>query len=165
MAEKTNHEQGASGFSCGECGKEVTENDKTCPHCGADVSEIEEEKEPASKTIPIGEEIAIRYRNAYAIANGNIAIGNALKVIGIVLAIVIILAAVSKSSNSFGSSAWIMGGLVGGVFVGISAYSIGIWITSQGQMMKATIDTAINTSPLIDNEQKKQIIQSTSITK
>jgi hypothetical protein len=42
--------------------------------------------------------------------------------------------------------------------VALSGFAIGVLISAQGQIMQSMIDTAVNTSPLIDAAEKAHLI-------
>lgn len=45
MSEEKNPIEESEGFICSDCGKDISDDDKTCPHCGADLTIIEEPEE------------------------------------------------------------------------------------------------------------------------
>jgi hypothetical protein len=49
-------------------------------------------------------------------------------------------------------------GLAAAAAVGIPFYALGIMVSAAGQVLKATLDTAIHTSPFFDKGQMAQII-------
>ena len=51
-----------------------------------------------------------------------------------------------------------VGLLVGGLGFGGSIYSLGVLVSANGQMLLATLDTALNTSPLLDVDEKRAIL-------
>ena len=107
--------------------------------------------------------LASRYRDAYGVASATVAIGGTLKVLAIVaggLALIIPMMGVSSvlASGGSGNATALLVALVTALAVGVPLYALGILVTAHGQVLKATLDTAINTSPLLDNGQKAKII-------
>ncbi|HEV2844758.1 MAG TPA: hypothetical protein VG477_07925, partial [Thermoanaerobaculia bacterium] len=66
----------------------------------------------------------------------------------------ILLACVSFTTGGEFVFMGLMTSLVAGVFF----YVAGIMISAQGQLLRATLDSAVNSSPLLENEQKAQIL-------
>ena len=51
-----------------------------------------------------------------------------------------------------------IGALLLGVFLGLVFYIMGVVVSARGQMLQASLDTAVNTSPLLDNRRKIEIM-------
>ena len=107
----------------------------------------------------------MRYRDAYLIARTITAFGTGVKVIAFVIggAIALIGLIAASHAGSLADSdrqAWqfFISGIVGGVIVGIPIYVLGILVAAQGQILKATLDTAVNTSPLLSKDEMRQIM-------
>jgi hypothetical protein len=49
-------------------------------------------------------------------------------------------------------------GLIGAVFVGGQFYLLGLIVMAQGQILKASLDGAVNSSPFLQNEQRAKIM-------
>jgi hypothetical protein len=97
-----------------------------------------------------------RYRDAYSVAEGIILLGTVIKVASLVLAAVFIIVAASESrtEGSLVTGAAVAGGLV----FGLLGFATGVLVSAQGQIMLAMIDTAVNTSPLVDRSEKAKMI-------
>jgi hypothetical protein len=105
--------------------------------------------------------IITRYRDAYSVANNMERFGNAIKSIGIGLAILLFLliavfTSSLRSSNSVGTI--LFSGVILALLTGVFFFSIGTWISAQGQLLKATLDTAVNSSPFLTNDQKASVM-------
>jgi hypothetical protein len=97
-----------------------------------------------------------RYRDAYWAARAINGTGQTIKVLGIALAIVLTLAgwvAASSFGVAFGFAA-----LIFGAVVGIPVYVLGVIVAAQGQILKATLDTAVNSSPLLSRDEVREIM-------
>jgi hypothetical protein len=121
---------------------------------------------PATAEIPaaVKSKTMGRYLDAYRVARATETIGQALKVLAILLAglcVIIAVAGLRQSLiadlNSFNGAPVLMG-LVAAVAVGIPFYALGILVCAIGQVLKATLDTAVHTSPLFDKSDVVQIM-------
>lgn len=104
-----------------------------------------------------------RYRDAYRVAAATVTIGQALKVVAICLAGLCVIGAVAGVSQSLANLSSFNGGpvlmgLIAAVAVGVPFYALGILVSAVGQILKATLDTAVHTSPFIDKHQMAKII-------
>ncbi len=50
------------------------------------------------------------------------------------------------------------GGMVGFLVVAFPAWVLGVMISSQGQLMKASLDGAVHSSPFLNNSQKAEVM-------
>lgn len=101
-----------------------------------------------------------RYTDAYVVARFTNGIRRSFKGLGIVLAIIFILigffmAISSRESATFGLGVVIA---VFGVFTGVQCYILGVLIAALGQILKACLDVAVNSSPLLTNENKAKMM-------
>lgn len=104
-----------------------------------------------------------RYSDAYRVAAGAVVIGATLKILAVCaggLALIVSMLPVSRAIAGAGSadSTALLIGLVAAVLVGVPLYALGILVSAHGQVLKATLDTAVNTSPFLDQAQKSQIM-------
>ena len=96
--------------------------------------------------------IAGRYSDAYRVAHSVTGIGSLVKGVGLLLGFVLIVIGLS------GDSAFGLLFIMQGIIIGFLFFIIGIVASAVGQMLKATVDTAINTSPVIRNSDKTRIM-------
>jgi hypothetical protein len=100
-----------------------------------------------------------RYRDAYGGGNTIVGIGATIKVIGIVLAGLILLMsllggdAISDQVGGVGFASILTGG-IGATIVGLLFWLAGVLVSAQGQILLATLDTAVNQSPFLTNEER-----------
>lgn len=88
-----------------------------------------------------------RYIDAYRVAGTINVFGQVIKVAGLIFAAVIFIgAADSLKSPGAGFAA---ASVIGAIF-----FVIGIIVAAQGQMLKAVVDTAVNSSPFLDDSQR-----------
>ena len=110
----------------------------------------------------LGPSACRRYQDAYLVARTTVTIGAAVKVVGIVLGLLIVLAAVILG-NILGNQlektlqSFVCGVLLGAV-VGIPIYVLGVLVSAHGQVLKATLDTAVHGSPFLKQEDMARVM-------
>jgi hypothetical protein len=98
-----------------------------------------------------------RYREAYSVAGSIVSFGKLVQQIAAGLAALILL--VSLITGIIGDNWFLCGiGVVSAIIVGGGGWISGIIIMAQGQIVQSVIDTAVNTSPLLDNPSKAQFL-------
>jgi hypothetical protein len=108
--------------------------------------------------------LAGRYKNAYDVAAATIRLGNLVKQGALALAGAVTLGAVVVSVPSdpihYAPVNWFY--LLCGLFVGAvllaTGYISGTFLAAQGQFMSALLDTAVNTSPHLQDLEKASIL-------
>jgi hypothetical protein len=99
-----------------------------------------------------------RYRDAYSVAEATVGWGTLLKVLGLIAGLVIaVLGLVAAPNLGIGGVA---ASIVIAVAIAGTMYALGIAVAAQGQIIRAILDTAVNTSPLLTDEQKQAVILS-----
>ena len=93
--------------------------------------------------------IRSRYRDAYLVGTMLIGLGNTIKIVGGVIAGII--AVMSLSAGALGILGLIMAAISGGL-----AWVCGVIVTAQGQILRATLDTAVASSPFLTDDQRLQ---------
>lgn len=88
-----------------------------------------------------------RYQDAYRVAEGAIALGKIVKLVALVLGGLILLIGLIGASG-FGGATVFLGSLVSAIVVAGAGYIAGVFISAQGQMIRATLDIAVNTASL-----------------
>jgi DNA-directed RNA polymerase subunit RPC12/RpoP len=110
--------------------------------------------------------VSDRYSDAYTVANAIISTGEAVKVIGVALALAGAVAVVwwyFREAAPIFESFWVFLLLLCAV-VGFGFWIVGVFITAQGQLLRALLDTAVNTSPFFSNTDKERIMEITQRT-
>lgn len=97
-----------------------------------------------------------RYRDAYRNADSINNTGQTLKRLGFVFALLIVLGSFIVSTDYGGQVLFI--GIFSAILVLLPFYALGIIVAAQGQMLKAILDTAVNTSPLLSKEELVEIL-------
>ena len=123
---------------------------------------IEKRKASSSATLPNQVSAVMkRYKDAYAVARVTNTFGGVIKVTGIIIGG--LLAAIGLMvANSSGPRDPIsilgIAGLVLGIIAGALFFIIGVLVSAQGQILKASLDSAVNTSPFLMREHRAKIM-------
>lgn len=144
---------------CRHCGASLNNHmDATvCPQCNKDLSLPAESGTPpaggAPAPLPTPANVSClrRYKDAYFTARAITAFATTVKILAIVLGVI---------SIPIGVVTLPMGLIVigSGITFAISVYVLGILVSAQGQILQAALDTAVNTSPLLTQEEMRQIM-------
>ena len=92
-----------------------------------------------------------RYNDAYLVAKALWTFGEAIKYIGLGLGAIILIAAVIIAAKGGGALVFVCGVLLG-LIVAIPICILGVLLTAQAQVLRATLDTAVHTSPFLTKE-------------
>ena len=135
---------------CPHCGNVVVQGALVCGQCNRSVD--------APPPIPAGPVNAVltRYGDAYQVAAGQVGLGDILKKVGIGLGIVLALVALSVAADRYGGDSIAFFGLLGAGAVGGVVWSWGNRLAAQGQVLRATLDTAVSASPFLTVSEKAQ---------
>jgi hypothetical protein len=137
---------------CTECGEPLPKAIKAQLPRVRETSERDSAAQVVSEESAGSDSLARRYRDAYHSARIIVSAGNGTKIVGPLLAGVFAIA-------SFKEGGYLLfGGLAFALALGTSLYIAGVLISAQGQLLQANIDSAVNTSPLLDNDQKSKIL-------
>ena len=102
-----------------------------------------------------------RYDDAYIVARTINGFGTTIKGLGILIGALLFIGGflvASKGGPSDPSSILGIGSIVLGVISAALFYVIGVLVSSQGQILKATLDGAVNTSPFLEDEHRTKIM-------
>ena len=160
------------GF-CPNCEKQTDTNFKYCEHCAADLSQFRQQPQPINQApTNAGESseaksLKKRYKDAYRVARTTTGIGLMIKGVGALLGILIFFGAFALAANQRnvygvrGGEAELIALIVAGIFGGTVWLIFFIWgvlVSAQGQILKASLDGAVNGSPFLTNEQRARIM-------
>ena|SRR6185295_6506596 len=114
----------------------------------------------ASVDMPEQKKVKGRYRDGYRVGKAIVGIGGAIKGFGGLLALVIVVGALIASSQVGGDTGLaIMIVAIGfAAFAGLLLFVLGTLIAAEGQILKATLDTAVNSSPFITDLDRAEIM-------
>ena len=160
------------GF-CPNCGKQTDTNFTYCEHCAADLSRFRQPPQPISQAPTNADEsseaksLKKRYRDAYRVARITAGVGSMIKVVGALLGILIFLGAFALAAGQRnvygvrGGDVQLIAVIVAAIFGGTVWLVFFIWgvlVSAQGQILKASLDGAVNGSPFLTNEQRATIM-------
>ena len=160
------------GF-CPRCGKQTDTNFKYCEHCAADLSQVRQPPQPINQAPSNADEsseaksLNKRYRDAYRVARTTTGIGSMIKGVGALLGILIFFGAFALAAGQRhvygvrGGEIQVISLIVAAIFGGTVWLVFFIWgvlVSAQGQILKASLDGAVNGSPFLTNEQRATIM-------
>ena len=134
---------------------------------GLPPSEDSTERSPtAAPAASFAASLARRYTDAYTEAHAAVTVGKVVKGVAVVLFIGILIAGLAmasdRSNREFGGGE--MNALVAGLgfalacIVGIPTYVLGILIAAQGQTSLASLDSAVNSSRHLSNDDVARVL-------
>ena len=164
----------SDAVKCTRCGTTNRANQYFCSSCGLNLHaeggsrRVDQESESSTSATESGERapvnlrsmvaaLAVRYRDAYIVAGTIIVFGTAVKIVGWVLGVVIFLVSLG-ATDDLGWRAPV-GGLILGAVTGVMIHMRGILVSAQSQILRAILDTAVNTSPFLGDEQRIGILK------
>ncbi len=104
-----------------------------------------------------------RYQSAYRASRILVGLGTGFKVFGLTVWAALVLAALDLSQDiqrmsQFPAVAPLIGGLALGLLAWLVLFVLGTLLSSQGQILKATLDTAVCSSTFLSNEHRAKIM-------
>ena len=113
---------------------------------------------PNGGSVPAPSKAMKRYRDAYLVANVTDGLGKIVQGLGIMLGGLVFLGILFYGlSIDYPMAGGFTGLLLGGI-VAISLYVLGVLVAANGQMLKASLDSAVNDSPFLSLQQKAQVM-------
>ena len=165
---------------CAQCGSESSSTASLCYNCGAELSDTPVEMvssdgarlntgpavvqvprdgaTPASVGNSAASPLARRYDDAYGVAGAVIGVGSFMKILASVVGGLIALVSLVAATQSGLGAIFGTVGLIAAVSIGLAIYISGVLITATGQITRATLDTAVNTSPLLSHDEVDRIM-------
>jgi hypothetical protein len=83
-----------------------------------------------------------------------VGLGNAIKVVGGILAVIIFLGSLGASANTMFGGGIVVAGILFAVLVGVLFWVCGVIVAAQGQILEATLDTAVASSPFLTDQER-----------
>lgn len=160
------------GF-CPNCGKQTDTNFKYCEHCAADLSQFRPPPQPISQAPTNADEsseaksLKKRYKDAYRVARTTTGVGSTIRGVGALLGFLIFFGAFALAASQRnvygvrGGEIQLISLIVAAIFGGTVWLVFFIWgvlVSAQGQILKASLDGAVNGSPFLTNEQRATIM-------
>ena len=149
---------------CSNCSNPIDAKTKFCPYCDAPIEiEYSATKDSSGVVVSGGNQISAlvkRYKDAYLVARITDGFGNLIKQIGIAIAILLIIIGALATMNAGQDATFAVGilSVIFGIFVGVLFYLLGVLVSAQGQILKASLDSAVNGSPFLTNEHRAKIM-------
>ncbi len=103
-------------------------------------------------------DISGRFDQGYRVAESNISFGTFVKAVGVLAGAVTMLGTIAFSERS--ADSLLLGAFLA-VTCGLALYSLGAILCAQGQMLRATLDAAANSSPFLTTAAKAKIMSLT----
>jgi hypothetical protein len=156
-------------WKCARCSEVIEDQFEKCWKCGvarASGMEIETAESSVRPTLQMETDsggqpsISIattRYSDAYRVAKGIIAQGNSVKKLAVGLGVVIVIGSIF-AAWAVKTPLIVAGGVVIALVLGYNLYLVGVLIVAQGQLLLATLDTAVNTSALLSERDREAAI-------
>lgn len=107
----------------------------------------------SDETSPASRRFEGRYRDAYSLTSILLSIGGFVKVVGVVLGVLLGL-----STGSLKSGLLVFGGLLAAATVGLMIYLFGLLLAAQGQILRANLDSAVNSFPSLTETEKLRLM-------
>lgn len=159
-------------WKCKKCGEVLEDSFDSCWQCGtpdegksprvAGTSETRAEspasssRSERSSSPAATSSVTKRYSDAYIVARTIAGIGDLVKRVALILGACIALVALIALTQ--GSTAYAIVGLLVAVVVTVPIYVLGILVAAQGQILKATLDTAVTNSPFLKREEMAKVM-------
>ena len=152
-------------WKCNHCGQTVADSYEICWKCSSgnkiDGIPVEDELsadvgQNAASTYTL-QPVMSRYTDAYLVARTTTTIGSAVKIVGIVLAVLTLVIGFIVA-NRLDQSQFGLLALLWAVIVGVPLYVLGILVSAQGQILKATLDSAVTNSPFLTEDQMAEVM-------
>lgn len=105
--------------------------------------------------MPSSSPVVNRYRDTYRVGAALVGLGNAIKVVGAILAGIIFLVSLSSAKDLLGGGAVVLGIFIAAI-VGILFWICGVIVAAQGQILLATVDTAVASSHFLTDTERAQ---------
>jgi hypothetical protein len=173
--------------TCPRCSKRVDASVKFCSGCALDFSTITTPAPPSSiqnnggsrltkdgsvLSQELNDAAKKRYRDGYRVARAINGYGGAIKAIGFLISLVICIAgfvigggiADQANRGPFGGPGAGVGVVIGfifiafGVVIGVVFWIIGVLYMAQAQRLKASLDSAVNSSPFLADLERAEMM-------
>lgn len=157
-------------WKCKKCGEELEDTFDTCWQCSTP-DDGTSPRLPASSTPAASSSrtergssaaptsVTKRYSDAYLVARAITGIGVLVKRIALILGggiLLISLFVLSRGDSS--STAFALMGIVAAFVAAIPIYILGILVAAQGEILKATLDTAVTNSPFLKTDEMAKVM-------
>jgi hypothetical protein len=143
--------------ACDASGQGFTISDLRGSGAWVPVSQLSESAAQSERP-PEGSGAMTRYGKAYIVAGAVSATGVAVKAIGVILGVLAMGAGLLVGIQNEGSSHYMLGGVLLGAIVAIPIFVLGVLVCAQAEVLKATLDTAVHSSPFLTKEDMAKVM-------
>jgi len=102
--------------------------------------------------------VGSRYSDAYLVAKTTSAIGIVVKTVGIILGVLVAIVGVVIGAQHEGAPQMVLGGVLLGFVVALPLWVLGVLVCAQAQVLKATLDTAVHSSPFLNKDEMARVM-------
>jgi hypothetical protein len=110
-----------------------------------------------------GHSLIKRYGDAYRVGKGLVKVGRLARGLGFILGVPTFFVALVLAGGSYlpglTVTTKVVIALLTSTLAAVPVFLLGELVAALGQVLQATVDTAVNTSPLLDGAQKSQIVR------
>ncbi len=99
-----------------------------------------------------------RYLDAYLVARSTNGFGMLIKIIAVIAGALLAAVGALLFNEGRGAEALGVAAIALGIVIAVLFYLLGILVSAQGQILKASLDAAVNTSPLLTNADRVAIM-------
>lgn len=144
-----------SDTKCPHCGYSVAPGQSVCSQCEKPLPWAKSEAAAASAlATESASPVVNRYRDAYRVGAALVGLGDAIKIIGTILGGIILLGSLSSANSQFAGGGLAFAGAFAAAVVGGIFWVCGVIVAAQGQILQATPDTAVGSSPFLTHPQR-----------
>jgi len=154
-------------WKCKKCGEELEDSFDSCWKCNTpdDGSSPRLTSSPISTTktsrseqgsLPSTTSVTQRYSDAYLMARTINGIGTVVKLIAIILCGCILLGSIIEFSKESVLSGFAV--IIAAFVTAIPIYILGVLAAALGEILKATLDTAVTNSPFLKKEEMAKVM-------
>ena len=105
-----------------------------------------------------GRFVVLTMGSTIRVASSTVGFGHLVQIVGIGLGVLIALSSVFLVRSVDLGGGVIIGGILAGCTVAVLVYGLGTLIAAQGQSLLASLDSAVNNSPFLSDDQKASIM-------
>ena len=98
-----------------------------------------------------------RYTDAYRVAGAIVGVGGLVKTLGVVAAAVTVVIGLGAAST-LNSSVPLVAALPVALVTWLLLWALGVLVAAQGELLKANVDGAVNTSPFLLDDQRAEVM-------
>jgi hypothetical protein len=98
--------------------------------------------------------IVLRYQDAYRVAKSVVFVGTLIRILGVCIAIIIVLASIYLATKT--GAVVLLPAVMTACVLALAFWVAGVAVSALGQQLQANLDTAVNTSTLMTDQQRAE---------